>query len=126
MKMVSIAAFLLSGLILLACSPYSLSSKSYPRHTTMTAMNVRLGKVLAVEEVLVEGDYGVVGVWGGASVGRATGHAVGGSGSSQHVAAAVGGVVGAVAGQAIEKTLTSERGCFTTTASLVGVIEWLR
>ena len=109
MKLISIATVLLSGVMLLACAPHSLSNKSYPRHTTMTAMTVRLGKVLAVEEVLVEGDYGVVGAWGGATVGHAAGHSVGG-GSGHHIAAAVGGVIGAIAGQAIEKSLSSEIG----------------
>lgn len=109
MRLISIAAVLLSGSILVACAPHSLSSKSYPRHTTMTAMNVRMGRVLAVEEVLIEGQNGVIGVWGGATVGRAAGHTLGG-GSGRHVAAAVGGVIGAVAGQAIEKKLTSEQG----------------
>ena len=109
MKLISMLVMLVAGSMLLACAPHSLSGKSYPRHTTMTAMNVRLGRVLAVEEVLIEGEYGVIGTWGGASVGRAAGRVVV-NGSGQYVSAAVGGVVGAVAGQAIEKQLTSERG----------------
>lgn len=92
-----------------ACAPYSTSGQKYERYETKTAYNIEYGKVVSTELVEIEGEYGVIGTWGGASVGSAVGSGIG-AGSGRRVARAVGGVAGAVAGQAIEKEITSETG----------------
>ena len=94
---------------LAACAPYSTSGQKYERYETKTAYTVEYGEVVSTRDVKIEGEYGVIGTWGGASVGSAVGSGVG-DGSGRRVARAVGGVAGAVAGQAIEKELTSETG----------------
>lgn len=104
-----IAFLLVCCLVLGACAPYTLSPKSYPRHTTMTAMKVNRGEVLEVAEVSIEGQAGPVGTWGGAAVGHAAGRSIGG-GTGARLAGAAGGLAGALIGQAVEKALTAETG----------------
>ena len=91
------------------CAPYGTSGQKYDRYETKTAYTVEYGKVVSARQVKIDGEYGVIGTWGGASVGSAVGSGVG-AGTGRRVASAVGGVAGAVAGQAIEKEITSETG----------------
>ena len=101
--------FGLGALGLAACAPYGTSGQKYERHETKTAYNIEYGKVVSSNLVEIEGEYGVIGTWGGAAIGTAVGSGVG-SGAGRQVARAVGGVAGAVAGQAVEKEITSETG----------------
>jgi outer membrane lipoprotein SlyB len=82
----------------------------YPRQDTRTAYNVEYGEVVATRIVEIEGETSFVGLWGGAAVGRAAGGALSDNGDTRGVAQAVGGVAGAVAGEAIEKKITAEDG----------------
>ncbi len=91
------------------CATYSASGSSYPRYETRTAYDVEYGEVVATRSVEIEGDASIIGVWGGSEVGRAVGSTVG-DGDTRRVARAVGGVAGAVAGEAIEKKITAEDG----------------
>ena len=91
------------------CATYSASGSSYPRYETRTAYDVEYGEVVATRSVEIEGDASYIGVWGGSNVGRAVGGTVG-DGDTRRVARAVGGVAGAVAGEAIEKKVTAEDG----------------
>ncbi|MCZ6586017.1 MAG: hypothetical protein O6930_08380 [Gammaproteobacteria bacterium] len=91
------------------CATYSASGSSYPRYETRTAYDVEYGEVVATRIVEIEGDASFIGVWGGSEVGRAVGGTVG-DGDTQRVARALGGVAGAVAGEAIEKKITAEDG----------------
>ncbi|MEM9304776.1 MAG: hypothetical protein AAGE01_21875 [Pseudomonadota bacterium] len=93
--------------LLAACAPRH--AVTYPGHANRTAWHVKTGRVVSVELVTLEGDYGIVGTIGGAAIGREAGRTVGG-GSGRDVAGAVGGVAGAVAGRAIEKAVTAEEG----------------
>ncbi len=100
-----VIAALLSG-----CATSSSSGNVYPRQDTRTAYNVEYGEVVATRIVEIEGETSFVGLWGGATVGRAAGGALSGNGDTRRVAQAVGGVAGAVAGEAIEKEVTAEDG----------------
>lgn len=84
-----------------ACA-YSASGQSYPRHETRVAYDVEYGEVVSTRAVEIEGDASLIGVWGGAEVGRSVGNT--------SVTRAVGTVAGAVAGHAIERTITAEKG----------------
>jgi outer membrane lipoprotein SlyB len=88
---------------------YSSSGQSYPRYETRTAYEVEYGEVLSTRVVEIEGEASFIGVWGGAEVGRAIGGTVD-DGDARRVARAVGGVAGAVAGEAIERKVTEEEG----------------
>ena len=91
------------------CATYSASGSSFPRYETRTAYDVEYGEVMATRVVEIEGEASYIGVWGGAGVGRAVGGTVG-DGNTRQIARAVGGVAGAVAGEAIEKKITAEDG----------------
>lgn len=93
----------------LAGCALSSSGASYPRHETRTAYDVAYGEVVETRSVEIEGDASIIGVWGGAEVGRAIGGTVDHR-STRRVARAVGGVAGAVAGEAIERKITEEEG----------------
>ena len=81
---------------------YSASGQVYPRHETRVAYAVEYGEVVSTRTVEIEGDVSLIGVWGGAEMGRAVGNT--------SVTRAVGTVVGAVAGHAIERAITAEEG----------------
>jgi outer membrane lipoprotein SlyB len=104
---------LLIGLVALAmlsgCATPSSSGSSYPRYETRTGYDVEYGQVVATRTVEIEGDSSFIGLWGGSEVGRALGGSVS-DGNTRRVARAVGGVAGAVAGEAIEKKVTAEDG----------------
>ena len=81
---------------------YSASGQSYPRHDTRVAYEVEYGEVLSARAVTIEGDASLIGVWGGAEVGRSVGDTT--------ATRAIGSVAGAVAGAAIERQVTAEEG----------------
>ena len=97
------------GLLAIAGCALSSSGKSYPRYETRTAYDVEYGEVVETRLVEIEGGASIIGVWGGAEVGRAIGSTVD-HGDTRRVAQAVGGVAGAVAGEAIERKITEEEG----------------
>ena len=101
------------GLVALAmvsgCATRSSSGSSFPRYETRTAYDVEYGEVVATRPVEIEGDASYIGLWGGPEVGRALGGSIS-SGNTRRVSRAVGGVAGAVAGEAIEKKITAEDG----------------
>lgn len=81
---------------------YSASGQSYPRYDTRTLYDVEYGEVVSTREVTIEGDPSLIGVWGGAEIGRSVGNT--------GVSRAIGGVAGAVAGAAIERKVTAQEG----------------
>jgi len=99
--------FLVSiGLATVGCAPPA-SGRYYSRQEARVAWDVRYGKVMAVDEVVIEGQRTAVGRVGGGLIGYEAGRAVG-DGSGRDIAGAVGAVAGAVAGQAIEERATRE------------------
>jgi outer membrane lipoprotein SlyB len=94
---------------------HSASGRSYPLNQTRTAYDVDYGEVVATRVVEIEGDSSYVGGWGGASVGRALGQTLS-DGYASWAAAALGGLVGTLAGEALERKLTGARGLEITVA----------
>ncbi len=88
------------------CAPPA-SGRVYSRHEARMAWDVRYGEVMAVDEAIIEGRRTALGRIGGGLIGYEAGRTVGG-GSGRRIAAAVGAVAGAVAGQAIEERATRE------------------
>jgi outer membrane lipoprotein SlyB len=66
---------------------------------------IEYGTVQKVSNVVVEGERGQIGMYGGGVTGAAAGGAVG-QGVGRDLARAGGAVVGAVAGQAVEEAVT--------------------
>lgn len=89
-------------LALIAGCVHSASGNAYPRYETRVAYDVEYGEVMSARAVAIEGDPSLIGVWGGAEVGRS----VGDSGFGR----AVGSVAGAIAGAAIEREIAAEDG----------------
>jgi len=104
----------LPTVVLLSCLALALSGCTFPssrRTVPIGQANVlqraELGTVTSVREVNIEGQRSQIGMYGGGLVGGAA--ASGGRGVGGAVVAASGAVVGAVAGQAIEESVTRKR-----------------
>lgn len=101
--LISATAAIVSG-----CA-YSSSGQSYPRDQTRTSYRVEYGEIVSTRTVEIEGHASLLGSLGGAGVGHAIGSTVN-DWDLRWVAGAVGGLLGAVAGQAIERKITEEEG----------------
>lgn len=100
-----ILPMLLFAVVLAACSTPP-SGQTYSRNQTRTSFDVTYGEVLAIRVVELEGYSTAIGSWGGAAVGHAVATtSAGGSWQTSSVAGAVGGVAGAIAGEALERKL---------------------
>jgi outer membrane lipoprotein SlyB len=97
---------LLAGLVTIGCATPS-SGRIYARQEARQAWDVHYGRVVAVDDAIIEGRRTALGRIGGGFVGYEVGRTVGG-GSGRDVAGAVGAVAGAVTGQAIEERATRE------------------
>lgn len=92
------------------------SGRSYPGSQTRTTFDVEYGEVVDVQIVKIEGEAGYLGAWSGAMVGRAIGSTSTRSYNGRQIAGAVGGVAGAVAGQAVERKIREDEGYEITVA----------
>ena len=97
--------FVGSVFILSSCVPATQTGTSYSRSEARVLQQVKIGKVLEVAEVVIEGTKsgagGIVGGAVGAIAGRNTG-----SGAGGEIAAVLGGAVGSVVGAKIEEART--------------------
>jgi outer membrane lipoprotein SlyB len=100
-----LVSILMAGLAAGCASPSS--GLMYSRHEARQAWDVHYGRVVAVDDAIIEGRRTALGRIGGGLIGYEAGRTVGG-GSGRDVAGAVGAVAGAVAGQAIEERATRE------------------
>jgi outer membrane lipoprotein SlyB len=92
-----------------SCVPATQTGSSYSRREARVLQQVKIGKVLEVAEVFIEGTKsgagGLVGGAVGAIAGRNTGSGAGGK-----IASVLGGAVGSVVGAKIEEARTRSRG----------------
>ena len=96
--------------VLAACSNPSLSPDVYSRSDAQQTFRVRYGEVVEVRPVPIEGEATDLGTYGGGWIGYGAGRDLATGDSYEHFAGAVGGVAGALAGRAIEKSVTGEDG----------------
>lgn len=101
-----VLAVILAALAATGCASPS-SGRLYSRQEARVAWDVQYGRVVAVDDAVIEGQRTALGRVGGGLIGYQAGRAVG-SGSGQDIAGAVGAVAGAVAGQAIEEKATRQ------------------
>lgn len=93
------------GLIaLLSACTFPSRSSIYDRNAAGRSMNVDVGEVVAVRDVVVSGRNTLIGTGGGAIMGGAA--SSGGSGVGGAVVQAAGTIAGAIAGEAVEEVAT--------------------
>ncbi|MDB4478799.1 hypothetical protein N9040_00395 [Akkermansiaceae bacterium] len=92
---------------LLSCVPATQTGTSYSRGEARVLQQVKIGKVLDVAEVAIEGTKSGAGEIVGGAVGGIAGR---NTGSGAGVAAVLGGAVGSVVGAKIEEARTRSRG----------------
>lgn len=111
MKKILLPLIALAAVVALtACTAQeSLSGSAYSRSSARKAHSVKLGTIISIEEVLIEGDGGAAGSVGGGLLGAVVGSQFGG-GSTKAITGVAGGIVGAVAGSQVEHKLTQRKG----------------
>jgi outer membrane lipoprotein SlyB len=100
----------LCSFTLMGCVPSSQTGTDYSRQEARKAQQIKIGQVIEVSVVNIEGTKsGAGGVAGGAVGGLAAGSAIGG-GTGSDIAAIAGVVIGAAAGAMAEEKLTEKQG----------------
>jgi outer membrane lipoprotein SlyB len=102
LKLVGLAT--LAGIVLTGCTLPS-SGRVVSRRQVGQLQRIEWGTVQTVNDVVVEGERGQIGLYGGGLTGAAAGGGIG-HGVGRDLARAGGAVVGAVAGQAVEEAVT--------------------
>lgn len=103
-----IASFTSVTLLLGGCTS-SLQGDVYSRSEARTVQNVRMGSIVALRPVRIEGTKTPIGAGAGAIAGGVAGSSIGG-GRGSAVAAVIGAVAGGLLGSAAEEGLTRTQG----------------
>lgn len=114
------ATVLLATLAACGCAS-SLSGDSYSRDDARRVQTVRMGNVVGVRPVKIEGTKSPVGTGAGAIIGGIGGSAVGG-GRGAAVATVLGAVAGGLMGSAAEEGITRTQGIEITVREDDGVM----
>lgn len=104
MKKVALGVMVLLGVSLTACT-FPSKGRVVSRQQAGKMRRLEYGTVQKVNNVVLEGQRGPIGLYGGGGAGVAAGGAVG-HGVGQDLAQVGGGIVGAVAGEAVEEAVT--------------------
>lgn len=104
MKTATVGVVLLFSASLVGCT-FPSSGRIVSRNQAGQMRRLDYGTVEKVSPVILEGQRGPIGIYGGGAAGVAGGGAVG-HGVGTDLAKVGGGIVGAVAGQAIEEAVT--------------------
>lgn len=108
-KTILLIASLASVTLLLGGCASSLQGDVYSRSEARTVQTVRLGTIVALRPVRIEGTKTPIGAGAGAIAGGVAGSSIGG-GRGSAVAAVVGAVAGGLLGSAAEEGLTRTQG----------------
>jgi outer membrane lipoprotein SlyB len=100
--------------VLVSLSAFGILGCTFPSNGTVVPQSqaqvmhsLEKGTVLAVKEVVLEGDRSALGRWGGGAVGAAASAPDGRiDDTGGRLATAAGGVAGAIAGEAVEEAVT--------------------
>lgn len=92
-----------------ACTPTKQTGTTYSRDEARIVQNVKLGRVVDVTVVQIEGTKSGAGEVVGGVIGGVAGHSTG-SGSEADLAAAAAGAVGALIGSRVEEAATKSEG----------------
>ena len=100
--------FMVVGL-LAGCATKDLAGNVYSRDHARLAHTVKLGTIVALKSVRIEGTKSGMGAISGALLGGVIGNTIG-SGTGQSVAQVGGGVLGTYAGSKVEEAISSQKG----------------
>lgn len=99
---------------LAGCAMPGLGGGNYTRSQTRGEMNVRLGVVEAVRDVVIDSQSPETGTLAGAALGGVAGSTLGGGNRANAAGAIAGAVVGGIIGGNIEKNANDRRGVEVT------------
>lgn len=100
-----IGFFFVAILFTTGCFSMDAAGSTYSRDEVKTGNKIYLAKIIAIDNVVIEGTDGSVGGVGGAVLGGLAGSTVGG-GTGKDIATAVGAIGGALIGAKAEEKLT--------------------
>lgn len=103
-----IVAMVMVVISMSGCSS-NLSGRSYSRAEARKVQKVRVGEILSLRLVAIEGKSSAVGELGGAVIGGVAASNIG-KGRGKFIATVVGAILGGIAGKSIEKNATSAQG----------------
>lgn len=101
--LLSVGCLLLSG-----CATTDMAGDVYSRDHARTVHNVKVGKIIALKAVRIEGTKSGVGAVSGAALGTAIGNTIG-SGSGKTVGQVGGAVAGTYLGSKVEEAISSQK-----------------
>lgn len=105
----SITVTLIAIFVLAACTPTKQTGTTYSRDEARKVQNVKLGRVVDVTVVQIEGTKSGAGELVGGAIGGVAGHSTG-SGAEADIAAIAAGAVGALVGSRLEEAATKNEG----------------
>ncbi|GAA5214399.1 glycine zipper 2TM domain-containing protein [Corallincola platygyrae] len=109
MRKILIVSIVATATLLAGCAPSSQTGSSYNREEARRVQQVRVGQVIDVQVVNIEGTKTGAGGAAGAVAGGIAGSAVG-DGKGSDLAAVAGAVIGAAIGAMAEESLTEKQG----------------
>ncbi len=114
MKQNLIIVSLLSAALLAGCASRGLGGGDYTRSQTRGEMNVRLGTVETVRDVVIDANNSGTGVLAGAALGGVAGSTLGRGDKASAAGAIAGAVIGGIVGAATEKSANDRKGIEVT------------
>jgi outer membrane lipoprotein SlyB len=106
----AIASALVAMTFSTAACVSGVGANQYPRSRAGEVNRVEEATVVAVRQVVLEGDKSIIGPATGAVVGGVAGSQIGGGDEERAIGAVAGAVIGGIAGAAVEKGVKTTRG----------------
>jgi outer membrane lipoprotein SlyB len=114
MKTKLIVGALLSAALLAGCASPGLGGGNYTRGQARGEMNVRLGTVETVRDVVIDAREAGTGTLTGAALGGIAGSTLGRGSKAEAAGAIAGAVIGGIVGSGIEKNANDRKGVEVT------------
>jgi outer membrane lipoprotein SlyB len=114
LKTTLIATALLASAVLAGCASPGLGGGNYTRSQTRGEMNVRLGTVETVRDVVIDASNSGTGTLAGAALGGVAGSTLGRGDRASAAGAIAGAVIGGIVGSGVEKSSNDRKGIEVT------------
>lgn len=113
-KTTLVATALLASAVLAGCASPGLGGGNYTRSQTRGEMNVRLGTVETVRDVVIDARDTGTGTLAGAALGGVAGSTLGRGDKASAAGAIAGAVIGGIVGASVEKSNNDRKGIEVT------------